>query len=244
MDKSISQKVLDKIRVEKISPRAEWRFIVCRVTVAVLLGFFLIVGAMSLGIIFDLFSQFEIGSLLGHPKGLKIIFFSLPYFWIIFVALFSFLAIVEFIKTRHGYKYRARYVVLFFLLLMFFLGGLFHMAGFCHKLENYFESDFPAYDRIVKVPQEVWFQPENGLLSGTIIRDDEAGCHCLELRDWDREVWRVEYSGALIRPRVIKDSGEMIKILGNKRAENRFEAEEIRPWKGRKMQSLENKIEE
>ncbi|MFZ2881896.1 MAG: hypothetical protein WA019_02360, partial [Candidatus Moraniibacteriota bacterium] len=79
MDKSISQKVLEKIKEEKIAPKPEWRFSVCRIFVLALLGFFLVAGAISLGIIFDLFSQFEIQRLFGRPKGMKLIFISLPY---------------------------------------------------------------------------------------------------------------------------------------------------------------------
>lgn len=240
MDKSISQKVLEKIKEEKICPKSGWRFFVYRSIIGTLLIFFLIAGALSLGIIFDLFSKFEVGSLISRPKGMQIVLLSLPYIWFILLVFFSVLSVMEFIKTRHGYRYRTRYIAVFFMAVMVFLGGLLHIFGFCNHIENYLEKYFPVYSQITKTPQKVWFQPENGLLFGIIIMDDESGCHCLKLKDSEDEIWNVEYSKAFIRPRVRKDNGEMIKILGNERGEYEFEAEEIRPWIGRKMKNMED----
>lgn len=239
MDKSISQKVIEKIKEEKICPKSGWRFFVYRAIVIVLLTFFLVAGALSLGVIFDLFSKFEVESLISRPRGVQIIFLSLPYIWFILAILFSVLVVVEFIKTRHGYKYRTKYIATFFILSMLFLGGILHFFGFCNYLENYLENYYPVYSQITKTPQEVWFQPENGLLFGVIITDNESSCNCLKLKDSKDGIWDVYYSKASIRPRVRKDNGEMIKILGNQMDKYKFEAEEIRPWIGRKMKNME-----
>lgn len=239
MDKSISQKVLEKIKTEKIYPKPEWKFFVYRILIGFFLAIFLMAGALSLGIIFDLFSKFEVERLISRPKGVQIILYSLPYVWFVLLTIFSVLSVVEFIKTRHGYKYRTKYILLVFIAVMLVFGGLLHIFGFCNDLENYLEKYFPVYNKITETPQRVWFQPENGLLFGIVIVDDEGGCHCLKLKDMEDEIWEVGYSNAFIRPLVRKENGEMIKILGNKNGEYKFEAEEIRPWIGKKMKNME-----
>jgi hypothetical protein len=182
----------------------------------------------------------EFEKIISRPRGFRILFLSLPYIWFIIAGIFSVLAVSEFFKTRHGYKYKTRNVILSFIILMLMLGGLFHALGFCNSVENYLENYFPIYSRITKTQQKVWSQPEMGLLSGMIIADDEAGCHCLRIRDWKKEIWEVDYSKAFVGPKVRKQKGEMIKILGTKKGGLRFEAEEIRPWVGIKMKSVKN----
>ena len=240
MDKSISQKVLQKIKQEKISPKSKWNFFLCRTGVGIILVGCFILGAMSFGIIFSLFSQFEMERIFSRPGGMRMIFSSLPYVWIFLLATFLVLTVIEFVKTRHGYKYRTKNVALVFFLAVIFSGGVFHALGVSQKTENYLENYFPAYGQIIKTPKDVWLQPQRGLLSGTIVADDEKNCHCLKLRDWEEKIWEVEYSKALIRARVRKNEGEMIKILGSDLGEHKFEAEEIRPWMGRGKGNMNN----
>ena len=233
MEKSISQKVLEKIKQEKISPKSRWNFWLCRAGVLIVLVGCLILGAISVAIIFDLFSQFEMERIANRPSGMKIIFLSLPYVWFVLLAIFLVLIVMEFIKTRRGYKYKTKNVALVFFVAVIFLGGFFYSLGFGQKIEDCLEKYFSIYTQITKTPKAVWSQPERGLLSGIIIMDNEASCHCLKLRDWQEEIWEVEYSKAGIRPRVRKNAGEMIKVLGTDLGGHKFEAEEIRPWLGR-----------
>lgn len=233
MEKSISEKVFEEIRGKKISPKAKWRFLLCRISIIFLLIFCVLAGAVSLGVILSLFSQFDIGQIIHRPRGIRILFLSLPFAWIFLVGIFSILAIVEFAKTRSGYKYKTRNVVGIFSLVIIVLGFFLYFSTFSDRVENYLENSFSTYRQIIKTPRDVWSQPKEGLLSGVIILDDERVCHCLSLKDWEGEVWEVQYEKALIRSRVRKDKGEMIKILGDDLGEHKFKAQEIRPWNGR-----------
>lgn len=234
MERSISQKVIERIRQEKISPKARWSFLLCRSAVIAGLVFFAIAGAVSLGIIFSIFSQFEVGKIVGRPHGLGILFLSLPFVWIILLIFFAILAIVEFAKTRHGYKYKTRYVGGIFLIGIVMGGALLYAFSFSDKVENYLSENFSVYNKIVRTPEKVWSQPEKGLISGEIVEDKNEK-EKFYLRDWNEEIWEVDYSQALVRPRVKKEAGEKVKIIGEKEDEYSFKAQEIRPWNGRQM---------
>lgn len=234
MNQSISQKVIEKIKQEKISPKARWNFLLCRSAIMALLIFFVIAGAVSLGIILSIFSQFEVGKIVGRPHGVGILFLSLPFIWIILLIFFAILAIAEFAKTRHGYKYKTTYVGGIFILVIIILGTILYELSFSDNMENYLSKNFPAYSQIVRTPERVWSQPDGGLISGKIIENEDEK-EKLYLMDWDEEIWEVDYSQALIRPRVKKELGEKVKIIGEKEADHKFKAQEIRPWNGRQM---------
>ncbi|PIP28514.1 MAG: hypothetical protein COX29_00800 [Candidatus Moranbacteria bacterium CG23_combo_of_CG06-09_8_20_14_all_35_22] len=234
MEKSISQKVLEKIKQEKISPKSRWNFLLCRSAVIALLIFFLFAGAFSLGIIFSIFSQFEVGRIVGRPHGMGILFLSLPFIWIILLIFFAILAIVEFAKTRHGYKYKTTYVGGIFILAIIIFGAILYKLNFSDNMENYMNKNFSTYSQIVRTPEKVWSQPEEGLISGEIIENKKEK-EKIYLRDWDGEIWEVDYFQALVRPKVKKEIGEKVKIIGKKEDEYKFRAQEIRPWNGRQM---------
>lgn len=234
MESSISQKVIEKIRQEKISPKSRWNFLFCRSAVMALLIFCVIAGAVSLGIIFSIFSQFEVGKIVGRPHGIGILFLSLPFVWIIFLVFFLILSIAEFVKTRRGYKYQTKYVGGTFLIVIIIMGTFLYAFSFSDKVENYLSENFSAYGKIVRTPQKVWSQPEEGLISGEIIQDKKEEKK-IYLRDWNGEIWEIDYTSALIRPRVKKEVGEKVKVIGEKKAEHQFKAQEIRPWNGRQM---------
>ncbi|MFA6160006.1 MAG: hypothetical protein WC678_02870 [Parcubacteria group bacterium] len=234
MEKSISQKVLEKIKQEKISPKSRWNFWLCRAVVTALLIFFVFAGAFSLGIIFSIFSQFEVGKIVGRPHGMGILFLSLPFIWIILLIFFAILAIVEFAKTRRGYKYKTTYVGGIFILVIIIFGAILYKLNFSDNMEGYMNKNFSAYSQIVRTPEKVWSQPEEGLISGEIIENKNEK-EKIYLRDWDGEVWEVGYSQALVRPRVKKEIGEKVKMIGEKEEGRKFRAQEIRPWNGRQM---------
>lgn len=234
METNVSQKVIEKIKKEHLSPKASWYFALVRTLVLTALAVFILAGALSFGIIFELIRQFEIARLLGIPRGLNIVLMSLPYLWIIFVVFFLVLALADFARTRHGYKYRLFHIFIALFLVMVFLGAFFHVFGFCDQIEAYLERQLPFYSRIVVTPQGVWSRPDDGLLSGMIIGNDSV-LDQLELRDWRADTWDVDYTKATIIPPVKNVPGEMIKVIGQKEPNHNFRAVEIRPWNGRRM---------
>ncbi|MDR3559220.1 MAG: hypothetical protein P4L62_04700 [Candidatus Pacebacteria bacterium] len=234
MDTNVSQKVIDKIKKERLAPKSGWHFFLLRAAVLAGLSFFILAGALSFGIIFDIVRQVEITRIIGRPGGPGVVLLSLPYLWIIFVVFFLVLALADFARTRHGYKYRLLHIGVALFVGMFFLGAVFHALGYCDSIEMYLENQFPLYSRIVATPQGVWSRPSDGLLSGMIVQNDNV-MDRLELEDWRSNRWDVDYSQATIEPQVSESLGEMIKVIGDKQADHNFKAEDIRPWDGEMM---------
>ncbi|HPN96925.1 MAG TPA: hypothetical protein PLK35_04125 [Candidatus Moranbacteria bacterium] len=237
MNQAISQKVLEKIKEEKVLPKPKWRFSLRRSLVGLALLAFLTSGSLAFSLIVELLDRLETGNMMGRPNGFRLLFAGLPYFWFLLLALASFLAVFDFLRTRNGYRYRLKNIALVFVVIIGSGGIVFYTLGVSDKMEDYLEKKISFYEKITRTPKTFWLQPDEGLLSGVVMKSDEK-CHCLEMMDWNREIWNVDYSKADIRPKVNMAEGEAIKIIGEELEKMHFEAQEIKPWMGKRMMKI------
>lgn len=228
-EKTISQKVLDEIRKKNITPEPRWKFQAGRLMVLAFVLVLLAISGLAVGVIFELLSQFHFDSMVFRPRGLRLISESFPYLWLILVVGALILAVAEFLRTRHGYKYRLSEIVAVFGSLSIFLGSIFFIFGQSGQTERFLEKSLPQYGKMTRTPREFWVQPEKGLVSGIILKNDE-GIKIMALRDWGGHDWDVDYSKAKVAERVVLKEGVFIKVIGEKKTDVNFFAEEIRPW--------------
>ncbi len=231
MTNDISKKVFEKIKNKEVSPKPKWRFVLAHLLVSILLIVFIFVGALAFGLVAELLSQFDALDVLSSGSG-RVLLLSLPYFWIILVLIFSVLGVVEFFKTKHGYKYNSRYVTVGFAALVIILGFGFYVIGFAGAAENYLEKNIPVYAGLVKTPSQFWSQPQSGLISGTIV---SSGNGTFELQDQNGHSWTVDCGSANWEGQVRNEGGVAVKIIGQQIGNGQFRAEEISPWAGMEM---------
>jgi hypothetical protein len=109
------------------------------------------------------------------------------------------------------------------------IGTLFFIAGGGGWLDSTFGKALGAYESIEERKMQVWSNPEEGYHSGII--QDVIG-ESLTMKDFNEKIWTVDISDAWIAPPVLLESGERIKLLGEKQGSSDFRADEIRPWGG------------
>jgi hypothetical protein len=229
MSPIISQQVVERIKNDHISPKPRWRFQAERFAAFSFLAFFLIIGALALSLIMELVEEMDLNNVLTRPRGISLSIYSFPYFWLIVLMIFAALAVADFFRTRNGYRYKIRNVALIFIGSTVILGTLFYTLGISENLHLFLGQNVASYSNVVKDPYSLWSQPDDGLLSGVILSTDDK-CRCMQVVDWGRNIWDVDYSQALIRSDVLMNDGEGIRILGQKKDKNKFEAEKIDPW--------------
>lgn len=226
---SISEKVLEKIKREEVVIKPKWQFTACRYGVGILSLLFFLVGSLAISLILELIGQSEMFSFWGQKNGWGLMISSFPYLWLVMVIIFLVLGIAEFLRTRHGYKYRLRTVAIGAISVIFLGGWLFYAIGFSGQAENYLEERLYSYNKITKTPLVFWSQPEKGLISGVIVSNQPEE-ESIRLEDWQKDVWTVDYSKAFVRPRVQLREGEIVKVIGDPATSKEFRAAEIRPW--------------
>jgi hypothetical protein len=234
---NISEKVLEKIKEEKIIPKPRWQFLLKNYVLWTIFGASIIVGSLSLAVILHTTfeNDWDIYRYLDKSL-LEYILISLPYFWIILLAILLAVAYYDYRHTKTGYRYRYYWIVLGSILVSFILGLGFLRLGMGKEIDEVFTRHVPYYSGTLKHKKEIWSHPEKGLLAGRIkiIIDDKD----FNLEDFRGKVWEVRESNIVWReaPRI----EEEVKLIGEK-SDNCciFFVKEIRSWVGKKIKGVE-----
>ena len=226
-NKNISQIVLERIKGEGLKPISKNIFSVKRVFFWVAVALSLIIGAFTFSLVLS--SLFNNDWDLYNKFGFRFIFRTLPYFWFISLCVFVVLGEYYYRKTLYGYRHTIVVVVGVYMASSIIFGSIFYIFKISDLLERPFDDVPPQYRNMILNRHEVWGHPEEGLMSGRIMRigDNELG-----VMDFDGSVWIISTENALIRKKVELELGRRIKIIGDKMDDRNFHADEIRPWMG------------
>jgi hypothetical protein len=232
---NLGDKVLRKIKEECICPKPRWQFLLKDYFIWFLFLISLFLGSLAFCVALYVLStndwdlyQYLHTTLVGH------ILISIPYIWILFLALFISIAYYNFKYTKSGYRRETYFVVGLSVVGSLFLGAFLYTLGAGEKIEDFVATSVPAYEKIACCSnrKDIWDQPASGLLAGEIVSVmDERN---FELKDFSGSAWKIqedddtlEYDPLRIQP------GEEVKIIGEKRQEFVFWAREVRPWKNK-----------
>ena len=238
---NITEKILEKIKEEKIIPKPRWQFLLKNYVLWTAFGASIVVGSLSFAVILNTAfeNDWDIYRYL-DKNPVIFIFISLPYFWIIFLALILAADYYEYKHTKSGYRYRGYLIVLGSIFISFILGLGFLRLGMGNGIDEFLARNIPYYSGTLKHKKETWSHPEKGLLAGRIKRiiDDRD----FNLEDFRGEIWEVR-EGNIVWHEEPKLEEE-VKLIGDK-TDNCcvFFAKEIRSWAGKKVKGEESKTE-
>jgi len=230
--KNLADKIASKIKSEEIKPKSKWIFLLKDYFIWSIFGFSIIIGGLAFVVILFIFttSDWDMHRYLEGGFGMHFLT-VLPRLWIGTLILFLLVAYYNYRHTKSGYRYKAYLVVLASVIMSIAIGtGLFFM-GLGSKIEQFFANNLPYYGGYMQHRVEMWNQPEKGLLAGEIvkIKSDDV----LEVKDFNNTIWQIDVSDALWRGGSVTQVGKQIKIIGTKKTDNEFIAQEVRPWTGR-----------
>ncbi len=230
----LCDKVLCKIKEEKITPRPRWQFLLKNYFVWTVFAFSVAVGAISFCVILDFLADNDLDVYrYAVENPIETIVISLPVVWIIALLFFLWLAYYNYKHTREGYRHETYAIFGLSIVASIVLGSFLHFAlGAGEKVEGFLADNLPFYEKINShcSNKEIWLQPEKGLLVGSII-----GMPALKgfiLKDPNDVVWEIEKNeGVIIRGKAPLYENEEVKIIGDREDDRVFHAIEIRPWK-------------
>lgn len=226
-NKDISQIALEKIRESGMKPISKNVFNFKRVLFWSLVGFSVLVGVVSFSAMLSIL--FNNDWFLYNKFGFSFIFKSLPYFWILCLALFVILGEFYYRKTFLGYRHNVVVIILAYIIVTTILGSVLHLFGGGEIIEQSISNNVPIYRKFMFDKYEFWTNPIDGFISGKIL---EVNDNAVKIVDFNNNIWIVNIDEAFIGPRAEIKIGQTVKIIGDVNNEI-FEAEEIRPWMGR-----------
>lgn len=232
MDKQIfDQKVMEKIKKEKIKPRSRLLFLVKNYSLWAAGGLALIVSAASFSLMVYLFQYNDYGLRREINKSaLEILFHTMPYFWIIFLAIFVFLLYYNIRHTKHGYRYPLWLMIVASVSASIFLGGAFSLAGWDEKLDGVLGQSAPLYSQVMNPQLDFWSHPEDGRLVGIVV--GTSSDNNLILVDRDNKSWEIKTE--TIENAINSETatvGLSVRLLGQQVEENEFLVEQVLPMR-------------
>lgn len=229
MDKA--REILEKIKDEKIEPKSRWRFLLKDYMIWVAFASSILVGSVAFSVIIFLLSNNDWDIYRYLDKNfISYLFLSLPYVWIIILALFAFIACFNYKHTKNGYRVNPIAIVLISILISIFLGGIMFKNGLGQTIDYTLSKNIPYYEKVLIHRHAVWNNPERGLLSGEIIKIEDK--NNFSIISFNKENWEITGDDIYWRGPVIQAPGERIKIIGRIERDNIFKAQEVRPWMG------------
>jgi len=224
-NKNISQIALERIKYEGIKPISRNVFSIKRVLFWSLVAISFIVGAFVFSI--SLSTLFNNDWYLYNRFGLNFIFKTLPYFWIISLAVFTILGEFYYRKTLLGHRKGIIVIVGIYLISTTLFGTIFYIIGLGSTIEEKLENNITSYRGVILNRYEIWSHPESGLLSGVITK---VGENEIEIVDMDGYVWIVKMEALTVKGKMNILENDRVKIIGKIVNDNVFQAEDIRLW--------------
>jgi hypothetical protein len=152
-----------------------------------------------------------------------------PVIWLFSLIIFLILTMLVIKNSKKGYKYTLSNLIAFSISFSVLIGTLFFISGGAQYLENSFATQFSSYQSIESLKMNRWSHPENGYLSGNIIKISESE---IVIEDFNKQKWQVDISNAKVRGNKAIEEGMKIKFIGAQTNHDHFEADEIRHWGG------------
>lgn len=218
-----ADKLLAKIKNEKISPTPRWHFLLKDYVIWIAGGLSLVIGALAVSLIIYLWQTSGWSSCRETEKGFsEFILLNLPYFWLLFLGLFVFIVSYNFRHTGRGYRYSSLLLAGISILLSIVLGIIFQSLGFGEKIDDILGRRLPLYDRVINPHVDFWSHPEDGRLSGLIVAMADDG---LVLVDRQREEW------LLVTPAIPPLSliSQPVRVVGRQSGDHIFLVNRILP---------------
>ena len=223
-------KLLAKIKQEKINPKPRWQFLLKNYTVWFAGILSLLIGAAAISVMIYLF-RFNDWEIYDQTKKTFLEFFilTLPYYWFVFLGLFVLIISYNFKHTNKGYRYPSILLVGTSIILSIVFGVIFYFAGLGEKLDDILGRQAPFYDQLINRHIDFWSQPNEGRLTGLVIDKDDKGEFVLV--DKGTEEWLVSMENAEQYPGAEIVIGQPIRVLGEETGNHSFKADKILPVK-------------
>ncbi len=221
-------KLLAKIKDSKMSPKPRWRFLLTDSFVWFAGLIALLIGAAAISVMIYLF-KFNDWEIYDQTKKSFLEFFilTLPYFWIVFLALFVFILSYYLKHTKKGYRYSEILIIGASIILSVILGTVLYATGCGEKLDNIIGSRTPYYDQVINRHVDMWSQPHEGRLSGLVV--DKSSDEQFILVDRENQAWIVNTENSKLYGGAVVIIYQPIRLTGKETGEHTFRADRILP---------------
>lgn len=236
MQEGRSLPVLEEIEKRKLVLIPRWRVFLKRFSFWLLAAISVVTGSIAMATALYVFFDNDfavdhdnIHQLFIERPYIGDIFASIPYVWLVALALFTLVAFIGFRHTKKGYRYSALKVIASSLVTSFLLSVCFNATDVGGYIHRYLVENVRMYNSLIYANEQRWTNARKGLLGGKVIHVDNTR-HLIVLKDFQRHIWTVDFTDAEVRQKTRIAPGRFLKITGVTTGKETFHAIGIQNW--------------
>lgn len=231
---SMSERILETIEKEGITPKPKWHFFLHESFVWGLAGVFLIVGSIATALTMYIgnasrFIEHHIAF-----SDMRYLFQIVPLLWILLFGIGVFYTVYALRETRRGYKWSSSWLVGLSLGASILVGSSAYVFGISEVIDRYLLTTVPLYKPLTSFHPGLWMDGENGVVAGVVTNVEET---TFTIQKIDGEYIKIQ---PVLENQNFKlqklEVGMRVRLVGTSTRvgdEDVFEMFEIAPFKGR-----------
>lgn len=225
-NEKFDQELLEKIKEKKSDQKSKWHFLLKNYVIWAVGILALIIVGLAFSVIIYLLKYNDWSAHRQiNASFLEFALLTLPYFWVLFLALFIWFVNYNIKHTKKGYRYPVPIIILITVVISILLGGLFFRVGLCEVIDDVLGERAPFYEKIFNRQADFWSQPESGRLAGLVL--SKSGDAEFTVLDIKQNKWTVQFKQNENFPPVEIQIGKPIMIVGKKIGEDIFSAKRV-----------------
>ena len=228
MQENFDQELLGRLKKEKMTPAPRWHFLLKNYSIWTLGVASFAVGSVSFALIIHLVRNND-WAIYDEISGSlwQFIFLTLPYFWIILLALFLSVMYYNLRHTKGGYHYSVPAILSLCIISSFGGGLLLHKFAMGQAIDDLLGEKAPYYRELINPQARLWDAPEQGRLIGIISSSTgESNFYLIDFRD---KKWLIQCGFCQKMMPVSIIISEPVRLLGEMVDEDTFSASRILP---------------
>lgn len=210
---NLSDKTIEVIKKDRINPEPRWKFVAKNYAVWLLFAVatLMVSVAVSIMIFMLLVNDWDVYRYLDQNL-LSHIFLYTPYVWVIFLAVFAFIAYQSLRQTKRGYRFEFLRAIAAGVVFNVIFGAVLIYYGEASGIHNFLMKQMPYYDQLLNSHEDTWSRPGNGLLGGKVTRIINKNDFVLMAPDGS--LWRIVLATATKPAGISVKNGDEIEIIG------------------------------
>lgn len=213
-DGPLVEKVLDRIKDERMAPAPRWQFAARNGLFWTLWIASALLGAMAVAAAMYTVANagWEFRELTHSGLG-QFLVEKIPVLWLVALAFATIVAYENLRHTERGYRYPLLVVVGGSVFVSAILGAAFYANGVGQRVEEGIGSHIPFHRSAMKDERVRWTNPQRGFLAGEVVSVSPEQ-NVFSLRSFDGGQWTVSLDDVSGRGRATIDQFPLVRVVG------------------------------
>ena len=227
MQDNFDQALLGRLKKENLAPAPRWHFLLKNYSIWTLGEVSFAVGSISFALILHLVKNND-WAIYDEVSGSlwQFVFLTLPYFWIILLALFLSAMYYNLRHTKGGYHYSVPVMLSLCIISSFGAGLLLHQYAVGQVIDDLLGEHAPYYREILNPQARFWDAPQQGRLIGVVSSSTGESFYLIDLSDKE---WLIQCGACRKQLPNIVIVSRPVRVLGVMEDNTTFSASRVLP---------------